>query len=72
MRLAAHPDVIEILGSEEADVIAPLGGKIGRPIEMMPEPRFHREQFEIGSRRVETSTETTMETSKVHSEVLVG
>jgi ribonuclease G len=72
MRLAAHPDVIEILGSEEADVIAKLEEKIGRPIEMMPEPRFHREQFEIGSRRVETSTETTLETSEVHSEVLAG
>jgi ribonuclease G len=45
--LQAHPDVAELLLSEEAEAFRQLEGKVGRPIAVRAEPRYHQEQFQI-------------------------
>jgi ribonuclease G len=49
VRISANPDVVELIGGEEAGALEKLQQDLGRPIELRPNPRLHREQFEIAS-----------------------
>jgi ribonuclease G len=50
LALSAHPDVMELLGREDVHTLEALEREMGRQIELHPDPRYHREQFEIAAR----------------------
>ncbi len=49
VRISANPDVVELIGAEESEILEKLQHELGRPLELRPNPHLHREQFEISS-----------------------
>jgi ribonuclease G len=47
VEVRVHPDVADQLAGEEADILAVLEGRLSKRILVLPEPKFHVEQFEI-------------------------